>query len=138
MGRPLKMSETVNGVAKSGVIGDTARSGEQIEVEAYIPEADGGTEPLTGYIVKQKGARTFLIENAEGQGRCRLVTDTPAPGEVRITAVDSDGDTYYVSKISARVVTLVPDSGTQFASGARVAWNLDTAVAGVSVTLASS
>lgn len=138
MGRPLKMSETVNGVAKSGVIGDTDRTGNQIEVEAYIPTVDGGTEPLTGYIVKQKGAKTFVCHNDEGEGRCRLVTETPAAGQMRITAVDSDEGTYYVSKISARVVTLVPNTGTQFASGARVAWNLGTAVEGVSVVLSAA
>lgn len=138
MGRPLKMSETVGGVAKSGVIGDTARAGAQIEVEAYIPEADGGTEPLAGYIARQVGSRSFRCTTDEGTGKCRLVTGTPGAGEMRITATDSDGDTYYVTKISARVVTLEPDTGTQFASGARVAWNLDTAEEGVSVVLASA
>ena len=135
MGRPLKMSETVGTVAKDGVIGDTDRAGNQIEVEVFVP---GGTEPLTGYIARQKGSKTFVCVNAEGTGRCRLVTTEPAEGEFRITATDSDEETYYVSKISARVATLVPDSGTQFASGARAAWNLDTAEAGVSVVLTSA
>ena len=37
MGRPLKLTETVDGTLKVGALGDTAQTGNQIQVTAYLP-----------------------------------------------------------------------------------------------------
>jgi hypothetical protein len=52
-----------------------------------------------------------------------------------IIATDSAGGIYAVSRITNHKAYLVPITGTQFASGAGVPWNLTTPVANTSVTL---
>jgi hypothetical protein len=97
---------------------------------AYI---DGGREVVD--IVAQKGSKRYIVKGASGTiNTAMLIADTAgAEGELEIRATDSDGGTYWVTKLTARLAVVEPDSGTQFASGARVKWNLSGAVEDVSV-----
>jgi hypothetical protein len=53
-----------------------------------------------------------------------------------LTATDSDDNTYYVSKITSRYVTLTPNDGTQFTTGQRALWVASgSEVEGVSVSI---
>jgi hypothetical protein len=149
MGRPLKMTETVVGVGgntlKVGAIGNTNQTGNQIQLSAFLPlntdtvnyiSGSGGTSARASYILKQKSSRRFTCVNAtDGVGICKLVVSSPSAGECRITATDSAGGTYYVSKISGKKATLIRATGTQFADGASVAWNLIGAVLNQSVII---
>jgi hypothetical protein len=54
---------------------------------------------------------------------------------MRLTVLDSNGDNYYVSKISARTCTVVRGTGTEFAEGAKVKWTKGSAVLNESVSL---
>ncbi|CAB4129421.1 hypothetical protein UFOVP116_2 [uncultured Caudovirales phage] len=107
MGRPLKLTKTVDSTLKVGVIGDTAQPGTQIQVTAFIP---GGTAPVTGYIVKQIGSRRFKVTTADGTGICTLTTDAVVEGTCSITATTEAGATFSVSKITAKRVS---DAGGQ-------------------------
>jgi len=128
MGRPVKLSETVDGNLKapaantSGTIGNTSNTGStQIQFSANI-NASGGSAK-SGYATAQKGSKTFKITNADGTADCLLVAAAIAGNlQCQLTATDSDGDTYYVSKITSRYVTLVPNDGVQFTSGQRALW----------------
>lgn len=106
------------------------------EIDAIVCNAYIGGASLIGDIVKQRSARRFRVETANGTADCKLVPNEPsAENEMRIKATDSAGGTYYISKISGRTCTVVRDSGTQFEDGAKVGWNIDSAIADHSVVI---
>lgn len=100
---------------------------DAIAVSAYIP---GGSSALVGDIIAQKGTKTYRVQTADGTGECTLVTTSPAEGEMRITATDSAGGTYFVKKLFNQTVVVVPGTGTQFALDAKVDWTALDAVNG--------
>lgn len=111
---------------------------DAITVSAYLLVADGGSSAVASDIIKQVGARRYKVQNAQGSGKVTLVTSAPAAGECRMTATDSDGGTYYVSKLESRTACLIPNTGTQFTANAHVKWTLDSAEADVSVVISNS
>ena len=71
MGRPVKLSETVDGNLKapatntSGTIGNTSNTGStQIQFTGFV---EGGSAN-TGYASAQKGSTTFKITTSDGTG----------------------------------------------------------------------
>ena len=107
MGRPLnKRLFAVAGV------GPTAGSTE-IKVNFH-----NGTAVKEGYIVKQLGSKKFRVEEIETAGLfdCTLKTGVlPAAltaGQMSISVQGADSETYGVSKISGRKVTLAAPSAT--------------------------
>jgi len=128
MGRPLKLAQTVDGNLKvpsantTGTIGDTALAGStQIQFTGFVTSGSANTGPANS----QKGSKTFNITTSDGTEDLILTavaSGSLAAGQCQLTATDSDGDTYYVSKITSRYVTLVPNDGTQFTSGQKALW----------------
>lgn len=107
-----------------------------IAISAYVP---GGSSAVAGDIVKQEASRRYLVTTAQGTGQCRLVAAAPAAGEMTMTAVDSAGGTYYVTKLTAKKALLVKGdrTGTQFTDGTTVKWTFGSAVLNESVQLSS-
>ena len=107
MGRPL--NKRLFGVAGTG---PTAGSTE-IKVNFH-----NGTAVKEGYIVKQLGSKKFRVEEIETAGTfdCTLTTGVlPAAltsGQMSISVQGSDNETYGVSKITGRKVTLAKPSAT--------------------------
>jgi hypothetical protein len=107
MGRPL--NKRLFGVAGTG---PTAGSTE-IKVNFH-----NGTAVKEGYIVKQLGSKKFRVEEIETAGLfdCTLKTGVlPAAltsGQMSISVQGSDSETYGVSKITGRKVTLASPSAT--------------------------
>ena len=107
MGRPL--NKRLFGA--SGV-GPTA-SGTEIKVNFH-----NGTAVKEGYIVKQKGSKRFVCEEigTAGEFTCTLKTGVlPAAlsaGEMCISVQGSDSETYGVSKIAGKKITLAAPSAT--------------------------
>jgi hypothetical protein len=112
MGRPLR--KDVNGVDVIGTPLGTARG---IRVEAYFGSAaytdltynsSEGTENYA-YIYKQRGAKTFVVQNQAGtKATCVLQAATPdGNGEMRINGyVGGNGATPTpLAKITKRVAT---------------------------------
>ena len=127
MGRPIKLAETVDGNLKTpannttGTIGNTSLSGStQIQFSANTNASSGSAK--SGYATAQKGNKTFKITNADATAECLLVASAASNLQCSLTATDSDAGTYYVSKITSRYVTLVPNTGVQFTSGQRALW----------------
>ena len=128
MGRPLKLAETVDSTAKSpaagttGTIGNTSAAGStQIQFTGFV----SGGSANTGYATRQTGSKTFKITTSDGTQDLLLTavaSGSLTAGQCQLTATDSDANTYYVSKITSRYVTLVPNDGTQFSSGQRALW----------------
>ena len=142
MGRPLKLSETVDSSLKApaagttGTIGNTANTGAtQIQFTGFVT----GGSANTGYATRQTGSKTFRITTTDGTGDLLLTavaSGSLTAGQCQLTATDSVGGTYYVSKITSRYVTLVPNDGTQFSSGDRALWVASgSESAGVSVSI---
>jgi len=94
-------------------------------------------------IIKQTGARRYLVTDGTNEGVVELQSDAvDAAGEANIVATDSDGDTYYVTKLTAHRAVIVPDSGSQFplvgGLPQSVPWVLDTAVLNTSVKISNA
>lgn len=109
----------------------TTSTQNAIAISAYVV---GGSSAVVGDINSQKGSKTYNVTTAQGTSECKLVTSAPAEGEMRITATDSAGGTYYVKKLTNRTVVVLPGTGTQFAEDDKVQW-ADSATLNVSVAL---
>jgi hypothetical protein len=58
-------------------------------------------------IISQKGARRFKVTDGTRTGVCKLVaTSNLADGEMSVTATDARGNTYFVTKLTAKKATL--------------------------------
>ena len=107
MGRPLNKR-----LFGAEGVGPTA-AGNEIKVNFH-----NGSGVKEGYIVKQKGSKRFVVEEIETGGTftCTLKTGVlPAAlssGEMSISVQGDDSETYGVSKISGRKVTLAAPSAT--------------------------
>lgn len=100
MGRPLK--KDVNGVDVIGTF--TGNSG--IRVQSH----DGSTLSAASYIVKQRGAKTFVVTaNGTDLQTCTLTSTTPsAAGEMMMygyTDPGVDASLVVIAKITKRVAT---------------------------------
>jgi hypothetical protein len=98
---------------------------------AYVTENN-----LIADIKKQVSGRRYKVETSEGTLTCKLVTDgvANAVGEMTITATDSEGNTYYVSKLTRRKATLVRIAGGTdyvYATGAVAKWSFAAAAGSV-------
>lgn len=102
-----------------------------------------GTNIDTGEnIVKQVRARGYRVTTVNGTATCDLVaSDTPARYKMNMVAVDSDGNTYWIIKLTRHRATLVQRTlvgvSYQFASMSAATHNFGVVpVAGKSVQLA--
>jgi hypothetical protein len=99
-----------------------------IAATAYIP---GDSQGRAAAIVKQEGSHRYLVEaDVSGtlrQGICKLAsTSTLTAGLMTITALDTNGSSYLVTKLTsrkARVVQYINNGGFVYATGAVVKWN---------------
>jgi hypothetical protein len=135
MGRPLKLTESVNGTLKVGQIGNTSQSGNQIQFTGFVT----GGSASSGYATKQTGSTTFKITTGDGTADLKLTaaaSGSLTAGQCQLTATDSAGGTYYVSKITNNYVTIgALGTGTQFAVGQKALWVTATPVINVSVSI---
>jgi hypothetical protein len=119
-----------------------------ITVTAYIPASGtagyisgtGGSSAVSNAdIVRQVGTRSYVVETSQGVGRCTLkATAASAAGEMNIIATDSASGTYYVTKLTNRKAYITRGTGTEFATGAVVAWTLGSAVLNTSVSITNA
>jgi hypothetical protein len=104
----------------------------------YAKTTSGGTSKVAD-IIRQASATRFQVRTADGTAVCALkASAVSAQGEMTITATDSDGGTYFVTKIGNGKATIAQDTGTQFADGASVKWVLGSAQQGYSVKLSNA
>jgi len=104
MGRPIKTAKpgvdlgypNLYGV----VAGDTGTAGIQIQATVKI----AGQAEADGFIVRQKGSRKYLVQDAAtNRGVCTLVDKVPGnldDGEMIVEIEKLDGTTAYLSKFS--------------------------------------
>ena len=126
MGRPI--NKRYFGVAGTG----PTASGNEIKVNFH-----NGSGVKEGYIVKQLGSKKFRVEEIETAGTfdCTLKTGVlPAAlssGEMSISVQGVDSETYGVSKIAGRKVTVAQPSatGSNALDGTSIRWALTGAAA---------
>lgn len=126
---------TVALTTDSGAVGSATNQENAILITAWVPASGSagnisgnGTSAVAGDIVRQSGNGKYIVRTAQGVGRVKLVAGTPGAGEATITATDSAGGTYYVTKISDRRCNIVANTGTQFATGSdgiNVSWTFN-------------
>lgn len=133
----------------TAVLAAAVTTGNTIQGNAWIT---GGVVGSQADIVSQRSSRRYRVTNADGTNVVRLpkATETGlantyqgpfAAGIMTISATDSTGGTYWVTKIESRTATITPGGsgpGTQFAANAHVQWTMNTAVLNTSVKLATN
>jgi len=84
-----------------------------IAATAWIPAANGGTSAAAVAILKQHGARSYLVENNQNglstgsaRGVVKLTTSTIVAGTMQIVAKDSNGNSYTVQKLTGKKASL--------------------------------
>ena len=128
MGRPLnkRLFTTAAGGATAGA--------NEIKVNFH-----NGSSVVEGTIVRQKGSKKFVVAETgatDTEVTCTLVTGKlPAAltsGEMSISVQGNDNETYGVSKISGRTLTVVAPSatGSNALDGQKLAWDFAAASAG--------
>ena len=109
-----------------------------IQITAFLPVANGGKATRQNSdIVAQKGTHRFRVENQDGTGVVTLTAGTVTAGLAVITATDSSGNTYYVTKITSRKALLTRKAGSsyEFVSGTMVRWTVSSPVLNTSVKI---
>tara|TARA_R110000772_G_scaffold52715_1_gene120818 strand:+ start:91 stop:549 length:459 start_codon:yes stop_codon:yes gene_type:complete len=128
MGRPL------NKRMFTGAVAGAAAAINEIKVNFH-----NGTAVVEGTIVKQKGSKKFVCAEtgtADTTHTCTLTTGklpaALAAGEMSISVAGNDSETYGVSKITAKKVTLAQPSGTgaNALNGLSLKWDFAAAAAG--------
>ena len=119
MGRPLNKR----------YFGEPTAGGNEIKCDFH-----NGTAVVEGHIVRQKGSKKFVVAEigaSDTEYTCTLKTgilmSALSAGEMGITMLMDDSETYQVSKITGRKATLVaPDAtGSNAYDGKSVPWNFD-------------
>jgi len=126
MGRPINKR-----YFSAATVGPTAL-GNEIKVNFH-----NGSAVKEGFIVRQKGSKKFIVSElgaVDTEVTCTLRTgilpSTLGAGEMSITVLGADGETYTVSKISGRRVTVVAPSGSAGSNaldGTSLQWQMGSA-----------
>lgn len=133
----------------TAVLAAAVTTGNTIQANAWIT---GGVVGSQADIVSQRSSRRYRVTNADGTNVVRLpkATETGlantyqgpfASGIMTISATDSTGGTYWVTKIDSRTATITPGGsgpGTQFSANAQVIWSMNAAVVNTTVKLATN
>ena len=123
-----------------------------IQANAFISVASGGLGGRLSDITSVKGSRRYRVTNDQGTDTVRLIKSTEvaaantgvgphAAGLMTISATDSAGGTYFVTKLDGRTATVSPAGaapGGQFAANAQVIWSMNAAVINTTVKLATN
>jgi hypothetical protein len=106
----------------------------------YVHLLDG-TEGALADIMKQEASRRYLVKTRTENGKvgqCRLVAKNPGDlyvGEMILIATDTEGCTYWVTKLTAHRAYLVrrtsAGAGYRFADGSSAGWSISSASLGI-------
>lgn len=117
------------------------QTGTTVNTNTLLVHSKLGSGIYSSSILKQKGSKKFKVQQREGEllsGVAYLVpTDNLEIQEAYMQATDSEGGTYFVSKISGHRATVVrwtegpgsgspPSTGWVFITGASAPWTTTT------------
>ena len=116
----------------TGAVGSVTNDENAISMTARLT---GGTAVAVD-IIKQVSTNRYRVTDGTRTGTIKLkasVATTAGEGSVRL--VDSVGGTYFATKLTARRAVITRGTGTAFATGASVKWNMTAAVLGESLLI---
>jgi hypothetical protein len=114
----------------TGNVGSTTYQENAIIMTAFLT----GGSATTVDIIKQVSTNRFKVTDGTRTGIVKLKSSVAtAAGEGSIKFTDSVSGTYFATKITARKATVTRGTGTAFATGAAVKWNMNAAVLGDSL-----
>jgi len=121
----------------SGLVGSATNQENAIIIRAKV---DIEASVAVGDIIRQVNARSYKVKTANGIAVCKLVADaTPDANQAYITATDNNGNTYFVTKLTAHRVRLTRntqngEASWLFANGESAKWTFGaTTVATVQI-----
>ena len=121
---------SVNMLVDSGNIRTVGNQENAIIIRANV--SGSGTTAAVCDIIKQVSTKRYKVTDGTYTGIVQLGNDTsPDTGNGYISLVDTDGGTYFATKLTARKVTITRGTGVQaaFPTGAQVQWNMTAATA---------
>ena len=119
---------SVNMLVDSGNIGSTGNQENAILMTAFLT----GGSALPVDIIKQVSTNRFRVTDGTLTGIVKLTSSlADAAGEGSVRLVDTDGGTYFATKLTARKAVITRGTGTQtaFVTGTSVPWNMTAATA---------
>jgi len=121
---------TSNLSVDTGAVGSATNQENTILMTARLT---GGAAGLVD-IIKQVSTNRFKVTDGTRTGIVKLKSSVAtAAGEGSVKFTDYAAGTYFATKITARKATVTRGTGTAFATGAAVKWNMSAAVAGDSL-----
>ncbi len=119
----------------TGNVGSATNQENAITMTAYLT----GGSALTVDVIKQVSTNRYKVTDGTRTGIVALQGSLAnAAGECSILATDSDGGTYYVTKLTAHKAVVTRGTGTQFATGEAIPWTFGTATEDYSVKIANA
>ena len=119
---------SVNMLVDSGNIRTTGNQENAILMTAFLT----GGSALPVDIIKQVSTNRFRVTDGTLTGIVKLTSSlADAAGEGSVRLVDTDGNTYFATKLTARKAVITRGTGVQaaFVTGSSVQWNMTAATA---------
>ena len=112
----------------SGLVGSATNQENAIIIRAKV---DSEASVLAGDIIRQVNARSYKVKTLNGIAVCKLVADdTPNANQAYITATDYNGNTYFVTKLTAHRARLTRNTNNEstwlFNDGESARWTFDS------------
>jgi len=118
--------------ADTGAVGSATNEENTILMTAFLTGGSAGLVDIT----KQVSTNRYKVTDGTRTGIVKLKSSVAtAAGEASVRLVDSVGGTYFATKITSRKATVTRGTGTAFANGASVKWNMTAAVLGDSLLI---
>jgi hypothetical protein len=119
---------SVNMLTDTGNVGATTNQENAIQMTAFVT----GGSAVAVDIIKQVSTNRYRVTDGTRTGTVKLkasVATTAGEGSVRL--LDTDGGTYFATKITARRAIITRGTGEQaaFVTGTSVKWNMTAATA---------
>jgi hypothetical protein len=134
-GGTMPSAQTVTMLVDSTTVGTVGDQENAIRMTAYLT----GGSAVDVDIIRQVSTNRYKVTDGTRTGIVSLTsTLADAAGEGSILATDSDGGTYYVTKLTAHKATVTRGTGTQFATNEAVQWTFDAATEGSTVQIANA
>jgi hypothetical protein len=112
----------------SGIIGTTGNQENSITMIGFLT----GGSAVQVDILRQVSTNRYKVTDGTRTGIVQLQSSLAnAAGECSIVATDAAGDTYYVTKLTARRAQLTQGTGTVYTTGKSVPWTFGTATSTV-------
>jgi len=112
----------------SGNIRSSTNNENAISMTAFLT----GGSAVAVDIIRQVGTKRFRVTDGTRTGTVTLTDSLAnAAGEGSVRLVDTDGGTYFATKLTARKAVITRGTGTQtaFVTGTSVQWNMTAATA---------